>query len=201
MPFVLYETELSELSIAAFDLETTGLYPSRHRIIQIAFVPIADGAIESQGRVWKVNPGDDQFPIDPVVLDLTHLDEDELRQSPTIEQVLPEFGELVGTRIVAGHNVKRFDLPFVRRAEGRVGVDVQTDYYIDTLSLARKLKPDQPNHKLATCAAEYGIPFDENALHDALVDTRLCADLLLCQIEDLGQRHVDTFGEMIDFLS
>lgn len=200
MPFPLYEAALAGLRIAVFDLETTGLYPSHDHIIQIAYVPVSGGQIAGGEREWKVNPGDD-VEIPAEILALTHLDEAELRAAPTIDIVLPEFAEAVGTRIVAGHNVKRFDLPFVRRAERHVGVGVQTDYYIDSLRLARKLKPGQADHKLATCAAAYGLPFDSGALHDALADTRLCAGLLLAQIGDLGAENVVTFGDMIDYLS
>ena len=195
----LADLELAQLPIAVFDLETTGLFPARDHIIQIALVPVADAQLEPGAQEWKVNPGND-VPIPQFILHLTHISIDDIRAAPPIEQVLPQFGDAVGARVVAGHNVKSFDLPFVRRAERRVGIDVQTDYYIDTLRLARKLKPNQPDHKLATCAAEYAISFDPDALHDALADTRLCAQLLLAQIADLAASSVVTFGDMLDFL-
>jgi len=203
MPNPLFETRLNEMKIAVFDLETTGLFPSLDRIIQIALVPITDGQIEDETahREWKVNPGEEHLPLEPIVRDLTGLSADVLRDQRRIEEVLPEFGEAVGRRVVAGHNVKQFDLPFVRRAETRVGIDVQSDYYIDTLKIARKLRPDQAGHKLADCATAYGIDYDENSLHDALVDTRLCAQVLLRQIDDLAGRDVHRFGDMIRFLS
>ena len=100
MPFPLYEKPLVELEIAVFDLETTGLYPSHDRIIQIAFVPIARASIEGAGRQWQVNPGEEFFPLDPVVVELTGLDPEELRDSPPIDEVLPEFAGLVDRRFV-----------------------------------------------------------------------------------------------------
>ena len=203
MPHPLYDTQLNQLDIAVFDLETTGLYPSLDRIIQIALVLISQGQIEGDAnhREWKVNPGEDYLPLEDIVHDLTGISDDELREAPAINLVLAEFGEAVGRRVVAGHNVQQFDLPFVRRAESRLGIDVQTDYYIDTLKLARKIRPQQPGHTLAQCAGAYGIDFDENELHDALVDTRVCARLLLRQIDDLAERGIHTFGEMIGLLS
>jgi DNA polymerase III epsilon subunit-like protein len=203
MPNPLFETRLDELDIAVFDLETTGFFPAFDRIIQIAFVPITGGQIEDEAnhREWKVNPGEDHLPLEDVVEDLTGLTTEVLREQRSIGEVLPEFAEAVGRRVVAGHNVKQFDIPFVRRAEQRVGIDVQTDYYIDTLKLARKLQPELSSHKLSSCALAYGLDVDEESLHDALVDTRLCAQVLLRQIADLAGQDVLTFGDMIDFAS
>jgi len=74
-------------------------------------------------------------------------------------------------------------------------------YYIDTCMISRRLKPRQKNHKLETCAREYGLAFDPDSLHDALIDTRLCAELLLHQIKELQKQGVHTFRDLIRFLN
>ena len=113
---------------------------------------------------------------------------------------MPQFRDAVANSVMAGHNVKRFDLPFIRVAEQRFPI-IKSKYYIDTCLLSRRLKPGQTNHRLATCAAAYGLNFDQGSLHDALADTRLCAKLLLQQIEDLRGNGVHTFGDLVGFLS
>lgn len=197
---ISFDSKLTELPIAVFDLETTGLFPSRNHIVQIALVPIDAGSIASGGDMWLVNPGDDVV-IPDFVLELTNLPETEIRKAPKIDVVLPQFGAAVGSRIVAGHNVKQFDLPFVRRAEQRLGIDVQTDLYIDTLLIARKLDFPDDSKTLGACGKAYGIDFDESSLHDALADTRLCAEVLLNQFADLEEEGVTTFGDLIGWLT
>lgn len=201
MPYPLYETALSDLDIAVFDLETTGLYPGRHRIIQMAAVLVAGNRISETEHMWLINPGRNHLPLSDLIRDLTGISSADLEDKPEIDVALPEFGAFVGDRVIAGHNIARFDLPFIRRAENRSGVEVQSDYFIDTLKLAKKLKPDQRRYRLKDCATAYGIPYSEDELHDALVDTRLCAQVMIRQLDELAGRGIRTFEEMIDFVS
>ena len=195
----IFKQRLDKLNIAVFDLETTGLSPTKDHILQIALVHINKGALSGRECEWKVNPGDN-IEIPEEILALTGLDEKELRAAPCLAEVFPQFGEAVGNSIVAGHNVKRFDLRFIRTAERRFSMN-GNKYYIDTCLLSRRLKPKQANHKLETCARAYGLEFDAGSLHDALADTRLCARLLLHQLETLRARGVHTFKDLITFLS
>lgn len=201
MDHPLYDKSLKELKISVFDLETTGLYASRDRIIQVAVVPIDANAITNDGWMQYVYPGDEYIPLSDIVVDLTGITNDTLQGQPEMGEVLAEFDRQIGTRVVAGHNVKNFDLKFIKKAEARHGIDVQSDYYIDTLKLMRKLHPELPRHKLKNCGDFYGIDYDENALHNALEDTRLCANVLLAQIEELASKGVVTFDDMINFLT
>jgi DNA polymerase III epsilon subunit-like protein len=80
-------------------------------------------------------------------------------------------------------------------------VEVQSDYFIDTLKIMRRLHPDLESKSLSACATHYGIPYDPNNLHDALVDTRLGAEVMLKQFAELADRDVHTFSDMLQFLS
>jgi len=118
-----------------------------------------------------------------------------------MSDIIKEFDELVGTTIVAGHNIKGFDLKFMKKAEQKYGVDIQLTYFIDTLVLMRKLHPELKSRKLADCGRFYEIEFQDNDLHDALADTRLTAEVMLAQFKELENLGVRTFGEMLDFVS
>jgi len=199
MPPNIFKQPLDKLDIAVFDLETTGLSPTKDHILQIALVHINNGALSGRECEWKINPGN-HIDIPEEILALTGLDEKELRTSPHLAEIFPLFGEAVGNSVVAGHNVKRFDLRFIRSAERRFSMN-GNKYYIDTCLLSRRLNPNQTNHKLETCARAYGLEFDSDSLHDALADTRLCARLLLHQFESLRKTGVHTFKDLITFLS
>lgn len=196
----IYDAKLSEMDIAVFDLETTGLYPSTHAIIQVASIKVSQSAL---GEEWMsfVNPGAEHRPIPDLIQEYTGIQDDQLDDAPDLKSMMQSFDAFVQTRIVAGHNVARFDLGFVRRAEVSTGVSVQSDYFIDTLKLMRRLHPDLDGKSLAECGTFYGIEFVPAALHDALADTRLSAEVMLKQFADLRDRNVVTFSDMLQFLS
>lgn len=196
----LFDSKLLELDIAVFDLETTGLFPSKHAIIQIATVLVDAGNLANEWET-KVNPGNKHRPIPQFIEDFTGIEDGQLDGAPDLKQMMTEFDGQVGTRVVAGHNVKGFDLGFIRRAEQNTGIDVQSDYYIDTLKIMRRLHPELPSKKLGDVGRHYGLDVDENNLHDALVDTRLCAQIMIRQFEELKTADVVTFADMIEFLT
>lgn len=196
----IYDAKLAVMDIAVFDLETTGLLPSKHAIIQIASVRVTNGAVADEWMEF-VNPGVAHRPIPDFIQDFTGIQDTQLDAAPNLKTALQSFDTFVGSRIVAGHNVARFDLSFIRRAETQTGVNVQSDYFIDTLKLMRRLHPDLDGKKLIDCGHFYGIDFDEDQLHDALADTHLGAQVMLKQFDDLAGRGVHTFSDMLQFLS
>ena len=76
-PHPLYDAKLSELNIAVFDLETTGLYASRDAIIQVSVVHVNAVSI---GDDWMtlVDPGDDHRPIPEFIEDFTGIKDAQL---------------------------------------------------------------------------------------------------------------------------
>ena len=199
MTVTILDQPLDKLNIAVFDIETTGLLPDRDHILQIALVEIKNGQLTGLQREWKVNPGD-QIAIPQEVLRFTKLSEPELRAAPPLAEVFPQFHHAVGNAVVAGHNVKYFDLPFIRAAKRQLAIETPR-YYIDTLLVARRLRPAQQNHRLTTCAREYRLSFDPGTLHDALGDAFLCAELLLHQMKEMRNRGIITFGDLMNFLN
>lgn len=72
-------------------------------------------------------------------------------------EVLAEFDRQVGTRVVARHNIKNFDLKLQKMGRSpQHGLDVQSDYYIDTMKIMRQLHPEPLRHKLKNCGDYYG---------------------------------------------
>ena len=196
----IFDARLDAAEIAVFDLETTGLSSSKNRVIQMAIVQVADGRILDGGWSQFVHPGEDHLPLTDIVKGITKIDDNDLKGQPSMAEVIVEFDKRVGEKFVAGHNIASFDLRFMRKAEERHSVELQTDYYVDTIKLMRKLHPDIESHNLATSARYYGLDVDEEKLHNALVDTKLTAELMLKQFEELAAKNVRTFGQMLTFL-
>jgi predicted DnaQ family exonuclease/DinG family helicase len=158
-----------------FDLETTGMQPGFDEIIEIGAVKLVDGEIVERFQTL-VHPRQ-KLPLS--IQRLTGISEEELKNQPSIEEVLPGFIEFVGNTPMVGHNVG-FDLGFMTAA---LGHRLSQTYY-DTVELARWCFPLAPNYRLAGLAQFLGIVGENfhRALNDAEVTARLfqrCLDKLL----------------------
>lgn len=165
---------------AVVDIETSGLSPRRHRIVQVAVVTMEGGRIVDEWvslvrlRWWQqVGPRR-----------VHGISRRDLRGAPRPAEVLTELaGRIAGTTFVA-HNVK-FDWTFLTRAARRASVALPEVPRLDTMWLSRDLDPDrQLLHGLASVAERYGVV--NNKPHDALEDARTTA-LILPHLLAAGQ--------------
>lgn len=99
------------------------------------------------------------------VVDLTHITNDMVLDSPTIYQVMPAFIEFVGDFDIVGHNLL-FDLKFVYKYGFKFHNDNRR--YFDTLEIARKNVRGTQDFKLTTLCSYYGII--RNDAHRSLSD-------------------------------
>ena len=80
----------------AFDLETTGLSPKNDKIIEIGAVIMRGGKEISRYQTFV----DPHQKLLKETTELTGITDEMLKGAPTIQQVLPEFLEFVGNRIL-----------------------------------------------------------------------------------------------------
>jgi DNA polymerase-3 subunit epsilon/ATP-dependent DNA helicase DinG len=154
-------------SLIAFDLETTGLDTARDAVIEIGAVHFRGDRIEDQFQTL-INPG---RPLEPVIVELTGLNDAMLASAPRIVDVLDEFEAFVGELPLLGHSVQ-FDLAFMQR-EGLF----QDNEYLDTFDLASVLLPSSSRYNLRALAQELGIPVFES--HRALEDAQTTRKVFL----------------------
>jgi DNA polymerase III epsilon subunit family exonuclease len=145
-----------------FDLETTGL--SRYdEIIEVGALKVQGGEVKNT-FVTLVRP---RCPIQPAASMVNGITDSMVRNAPYIEEVLPDFFGFAGELLVVGHNIKTFDLPFIRRFAGREGASFARNY-IDTLALAKERLPHLGSYSLSTLCDFFGI--DPQSQHRALGD-------------------------------
>ncbi len=152
------------------DLETTGLDPKTDKIIEIGAVRVENGIIVDKFQSF-VNPG---RLLEEKIISLTGIDDKDLENAPTINQVLPSFLEFSKDSCLLGHSI-RFDYSFMKKAV--VNMDKQNIYEregIDTLKIARKYLPDLESRKLSYLCAYYHI---EQKAHRALEDAIATSEL------------------------
>ncbi len=172
----LFETEpepeacLMGKSFVVFDLETTGTVASSDMITEIGAVKIEDGKITDKFQTL-INPG---RGISQFITELTGINDDMVKDAPFFKDVLPDFYKFTYGCILVAHNID-FDYKFIKYHAKGEGYNFYNPG-IDTLSLARELLPQLPNHKLNTVAGHFDIQFNH---HRALSDAVATAEMFL----------------------
>lgn len=158
--------------VAVFDVETTGLFPSRHdRVVEVAVVIVgADGEIERE-FVSLVNPMRDIGPSS-----IHGLTSEDILYAPQFGEIAALLLEAVrGTVAIAGHNV-RFDRQFLEAEFIRMGAPFPDCVSLCTMEMGW-------GGNLAACCRDFGVPMDGEA-HHALADARAAARLLHLLLAD-----------------
>ncbi len=156
------------------DTETTGLSPAEgHRLLEIGAVEIVHQA--PTGRVFHqlINPERD-VPEDAVRVH-GHTAE-LLKDKPAFTEVVEDFLAFVGDARLVIHNAE-FDMRFLNAELQRLGRDaIGMDRVVDTLALARRKHPGQPNSLDALCD-RYRIDRSKRIRHGALLDAEILVEI------------------------
>ena len=168
----------------AFDVETTGLYPSSDRIVEIGAVLFENGK-PSKKYGTLVNA---MVSIPSSATAVNHIDNNMIKTAPSETEVYRNLVDFLGdslqkNTIICAHNAK-FDFGFLSETLMRLGYDGNIRY-VDTLSLSRKWVKGLVNYKQETVANYFGL-YNTNA-HRAENDAEICGNLLwkLLQIINL----------------
>ncbi|MBQ6389479.1 MAG: 3'-5' exonuclease [Mogibacterium sp.] len=165
-------------TFVVIDLETTGIYPGRNKIVQVAAIRY-EHFVPTESFVSYVNPGV-HIPEESTAINGIH-DED-VREAPQLQAIAEDYINFIGTSPVLGYNVS-FDLSFLYCA----GIDLITKRRIyDAKTLAKKLyKKDIDYYSLANLLAYKGITV--NNLHDARVDCYATGMVFMEMIKEITE--------------
>lgn len=160
------------------DTETTGLYPSQgHRIIEIAGVEVINRQLTRNHFHVYLNPDRE---IDPAAQEVHGITLEFLQDKPRFNDIVDEFLDFVKGAELVIHNAP-FDVGFLNAELGRIdraNIEEVSAIIIDTLKLAKDMRPGQRNSLDALCR-HYGIDNSKRTLHGALLDAELLADVYL----------------------
>ncbi len=192
--------------IVVFDVETGGLDPNRHPVIQFAAIACDGlwGEVESMELKIKFDPK----TADPKALEVNHYNPEVwateavaesraldwiaqfFRRHATVSKISAQKKPYTVARICA-HNAP-FDSGFLAAWFKRAGVFCPAACFepLCTLNLARWLTlgaPNPPaNHKLGTLCEWLGIDLPAEEAHDALADVRATVQLARMLTAALG---------------
>ncbi len=172
----------------AFDLETTGLSPKTDKIIEIGAVVMKNGKEVSRYQTFV----DPHQKLLKETTDLTGITDEMLVGAPSIQQVLPEFLEFVGDRVLVAHNAD-FDTAFIREACRKLGYEY-TFTSADTLVLSQNLMTKLNRYKLNIVAAALSLP--EFNHHRAADDAVTCGLIMSKFMEMMAEQGIHSMQQI-----
>lgn len=165
---------------AVIDVETSGLRPSRHRLLQIGVVrALGDGTVLDR---WDTLL---RAPWRPMGGRAIHgLSRRTLRGAPRLREVAEELSRRLEGSIVCAHNAE-FDWLFLARGLRRAGAPPPDALRLCTLRLSRSLDVERTrSHRLADLCQRYEVSLTR--AHDAAADAAATADLLPHLLQEAG---------------
>jgi DNA polymerase-3 subunit epsilon len=178
----LSQRRLEDTEFVVIDVETTGLAPGRHRVIEVAAVVVRGHEIGAQFRSL-INPG---RRIPQFITSFTGISEGMTRRAPAAEVALPKLDAFIAGRPIVGHNVG-FDLGFLAYEAERCHLKTSFPATgIDTIALARRYLTGMRRARLDRLAAALHLPVGtrHRALPDAMLTAQIFALLLARARED-----------------
>ena len=158
----------------AIDVETTGLHPSRQRIIEVAVIRYEGGA-EVERFVSYCQP---ERGIPDYIARLTGITNEDVADAPLFRDVVDDIVCLTGDRLLIGHNVG-FDIGFLNAELDRCGRSKLINERLDTMTLATRLLTGVRKPGLHTIAKTLSIPSHSRRAHRAAADASLTAEVAL----------------------
>jgi len=165
-------------SYVVFDLETTGLNCTDCQIAEIGAIKVRDGkVVDTFSQLVYID-----FPMPQAALNVNNITDEMLADAPHATEAMKSFIEFIGEgAVLVGHNIKRYDLPIMKRVATACRLDFDYAEAIDTYQLAQlawphlerwsmqvlreflNIKNDDAHRALADCE-------DEMSVYDAIRD-------------------------------
>lgn len=179
-----------------FDLETTGTHVRSTEILEMAALEITKGRATEQTFEALVRP---MGPISTAATHVHGIGWEQVKDKPSIDEVLPAYLSFLDGATLVGHNIDAFDYPVLYRVAGELGLKPPSGPLIDTCKLARRLLPDN-SHRLQALAELFG--YKETQTHRALDDVRMNADVFFRLLDLLDdERTLDIASEVLPLVA
>lgn len=167
------------------DVETTGLSPRSHQVIELGAVKMVEGRIVDTFH-RMVQP---TRSISEATRKITGIRDAELAEGLAEDVMWQEFFEFAGQGLLVAHNA-RFDMGFMRRGFERLHPDTAWEPGVmDTLGMARGVQPGLKSYGLGPLTDYFKISLTQH--HRALADAEATAHLAWRLAELLKEKLPD----------
>ncbi|MCX8515706.1 MAG: DNA polymerase III subunit epsilon, partial [Alphaproteobacteria bacterium] len=154
------------------DTETTGFKPDEgHRIVEIGAVELFGFSLGQQFQRY-INP---ERPMPTAAFEVHGLSSRFLANKPLFADIVEEFLAFLGDATLLIHN-SDFDMNFINHHLEELGYPKLSNQVIDSVAVARRSFPNQPNTLDALCR-RFNIDLSDRTHHGALKDSLLLAEV------------------------
>lgn len=184
-------TKLSSIfPLVVLDVETTGLYPAKSEIVEIAAIKFDAGMNPTASFATLCKP---KRPTPPEISRINGITDEMVEDKPNFHEIAPALSQFLQGCNLAGHNLV-FDMEFLYVHGTELPFDKK---FYDTLELAQRTikKSDIWNHKLNTLCDWYGICRDD--AHRALSDCYATSKIFTRLVFDKTSRMLDDGSNII----
>ncbi|MGO3744083.1 MAG: 3'-5' exonuclease [Alcaligenes aquatilis] len=186
------EQALDNAAFTVLDLETSGLEPKRHHIVQIGAVRLESGSI-ALGNVWSglVRTHGERSPESLLIHEISPQRQE---QGEPLPQLMRDFARYSENTVWVAWDAD-FDLAFLDRAWPQAGLEQARPLILDLAELAACVLPEWRGRRLGLddCLRYCGLPVSDR--HDALGDALVSAQLMQLLIGRARQKGVVTIGQ------
>src|SRR5688572_959365 len=195
--------ELESAMFAVLDVETTGLsHEQGHRVCEIGAIKLRAGK-EIERYHSLVQPG---MPVPEEATKIHRITDEMLKDAPIFGAIARPLREFLAGTVMIAQNA-RFDLGFINSEFIRSGLGKLAIPVVDTVTLARRVRPGLSGYSLDRLAHHFQIPVDtrHRALGDCEVTVRVFLECLktlrqkgdVRSVEDLVKRGGVTIAEPV----
>jgi DNA polymerase-3 subunit epsilon len=171
------------------DTETTGLdHRTGDRVVEIGCVELLGRKLTGQRFHAYLNPEREVADSERI----HGLSDEFLADKPKFAAIVDEFCAFIRDAELVIHNAA-FDVGFLNNELNRIGRDPLQQLcpsVIDTLRMARDMRPGRKNNLDALCS-EFGVDNSGRQLHGALLDAELLAEVYLAMTRGQNSLEMD----------
>ena len=175
--------------IVFLDLETTGVDPSKDRIVEISLVKVfPDGSKEVKTR--RINP---EMPIPPESTAVHGISDEDVKECPRFREIAKSLASYIEGCDFGGFNSNKFDIPVLAEEFLRAGVDIDLKKrkMIDVQNIFHKME-----QRTLVAAYKFYCNKDLEQAHSAEADTLATYEVLMAQLDRYAELKND-----VDFLA
>ncbi|MGV2392523.1 UNVERIFIED_CONTAM: exonuclease domain-containing protein [Campylobacter lari] len=166
--------KIKDYAFVSFDIETTGLSPRYHELIEFGAMEINESLRKVQKHQFFIKP---KTKLSRFTIDLTGITDEMIEKEGFDTKIaLVKIYDLLNNRIALAHNAK-FDYNFLKEQFRIHELPFPNVTVIDTLVISRMMNPDKRSHKLEDVSNRLGIKYDPEVAHRGDYDANVLADV------------------------
>ncbi len=173
-----------EFTHACADVETTGLNSATDEVIEVTVTQFNRSKMIGESKSFLCRPKSGFIP--KAASDVNGITYDMVKEARNYleDGVREEIAEVIGDRILVGHNIEKFDLGFLK---------IKPKMVEDTLVMARRRFPGRSN-KLKTLCQRLNIPWNDREAHRSGYDVEKTIDAYL-KLKDFEESQAQKKAE------